>query len=63
MEIVVKVAAALAAYLLATEFIDTGQSFLLIAICYFLGLHFVVSGLLDLWTEIERARTDESSES
>lgn len=62
MEIVVKVAAALAAYLLATEFIAQGQSFLLVGIMYFVGLHFVVSGLMDLWTEIERARSDESDE-
>ena len=60
MQIVVKIAAALAAYLAATIFIDSGESFLLVGIMYFVALHFVVDGFMDIWVELETSRRDES---
>ncbi len=58
MGIVIKVAAALGAYFVAVTFIDTGESFMLVGIMFLLAIHFTVSGLFDLWTEIESARTE-----
>ena len=58
MEIVIKIGAALAAYFMATQFIDAGENFMLVGIMFLLVVHFAVSGATDLWAEIESARSE-----
>ena len=58
MKIVIWAAAALAAYFLATQLIDLGASFMLVAISFIAGVYFVAEGVLDFWTEIESAKQE-----
>ena len=58
MEIVIHLAAAVAAYFLGTILIELGESVLLVGISFLVALYFVVRGMVDIWTEIEAARTE-----